>query len=170
MEQSDDGGIMLYDCVSGDLLREIASPLPGPSVTKLLFADADRVLLAFSGEGALAVFDVESGALLHRSSFSQYGLSFRDEARYDVFVAEEKDQLVIVYDDDLYTEAVLFTLDRESWTCVGGHMGVSCYIPATDELILRPYLGEVYRMPLLGTMELRQMAEDLLSREPVRVP
>ena len=166
--QSRSGEIVLYDSASGEKLREMQSPFPALSVKKMLFSGGDRELLVFTSMGSMAVFDVEGGQLLHESSFSQYGLSFYDSARYDVFAGEENDRLVIVYDYAYYSETVTFVLERENWECVGGFMGGACYVPSTNEVILNPYLEGVHRMPLLNTQQLRQMAADFLDRKPVR--
>ena len=165
--QTRNGGIKLYDSVSGTELLELQSSLPALSVKKMLFADGDRELLVFSSMGTMAVFDVESGQLLHKSSYSQYGLSFQDIARYDVFVSDKNNCLVIVYDCSHYTEAVTFVLEREKWECIGGFMGVSCYVPSTNEVILNPYLEGVHHMSLMNTQQLRQMAEVFLDRKPI---
>lgn len=46
-------------------------------------------------------------------------------------------------------------------------MGVACYVPTTDELILAPYMEGVHRMPRLDTEDLRQLALDFLDRRPI---
>lgn len=46
-------------------------------------------------------------------------------------------------------------------------MGVACYVPATDELILTPYMEGVHHMPRLDTEDLRQLALDFLDRRPI---
>ena len=165
--QKRSGVIALYDADSGRLLREIEHSLPPLSVTKMLFHKEDKELLLFTSTGSLAVFELETGEKLHQSSFSQFGLSFHSDARYDVYEQEEDGKLIIVYDYDGYTEPELFLIDRKSWECCGGYMGVACYVPATDELILAPYMEGVHHMPRLDTEDLRQLALDFLDRRPI---
>jgi WD40 repeat protein len=159
-----DGGVAVYDAATGEQARAFDSPLPGVSVTKLCFSDGDRLLLAFTASGTLAVFDAESGALLSRTDLGERFLSFKANARYDVFEDAAGDRLLVIYENTLYTESVCIVVDRGSWTCVGAYSGVIAYAQASDEVLLLPFGAGLYRMPLLNTEGLCRLAREFLAR------
>ncbi|MCR5664348.1 MAG: TIR domain-containing protein [Oscillospiraceae bacterium] len=120
--------------------RTVKGPSLPATTVRLLFADHDRMLLAFTGSGELCFIDSASGELLNRSSLAAMGVQFRGRfASYSLASAAGEDRLLIFYNDLYRSEAFCVVYDRASRGVAGFNEGVGAYLPG------RPSLGSLER-------------------------
>ena len=158
----ENGSITLLDLQAKKPLRSWEYDLPAESIEKLMFAREDQLLLAFSSEGDLSIFDTATGEKLGYAYYGDRLLRFHNEARYRFYEIEDQERCLIVYSDQRYTEGAGLLLDRRSWLPVGVYSGVESYDPETGELILLPDVGPLFRGKLPSLEELTERAEAIL--------
>ena len=161
--QKTDGTLCLFDPESGRELRTVESDLPAGNIAGMAFSPDDRQLFAFTRNGRLLVYDIESGKELHRSSFSDKHLSFRDSARYKVVSAGRGDRILMLYDDTTYNTSVGITFDADCMEYTGFFAGICAYLPQTDSVLVKQDLCNAFIRPLYSVEEMQEIAEDTLG-------
>ena len=163
--QKTDGTLCLFDPESGRELRTVESDLPAGNIAGMAFSPDDRQLFVFTRNGRLLVYDIESGKELHRSSFSDKHLSFRDSARYKVVSAGRGDRILMLYDDTTYNTSVGITFDADCMEYTGFFAGICAYLPQTDSVLVKQDLCNAFIRPLYSVEEMQEIAEDTLGGE-----
>ncbi|MCR5369894.1 MAG: TIR domain-containing protein [Clostridium sp.] len=162
--QRADGSVCLADLSNGKVMREFKNPLPASGVVKILFAQNDQWLLAFTNGGDLAVFRTADGTVLYRAAFTDNNVSFRSGVRYDVFHVPGQNRLLIIDDDSSYTEAFCISIDTDSFSTNGFYHGFSNWLPETGRAVIFHRNDQVCCAPLLSLGEIQAMGEELLEK------
>lgn len=161
--QRSDGALSIFDVSGGAEILAMQEEIPGESVTKLIFADQDKYLLALTKAGDLAIFSTEDGKMLHRSSHSGSNVRFDNDARYDVQILPQKKRMLVICDDTTYVEPFCISVDLDTFEDNGFYHAVSGYLPLADKLVSNAG-GEVPCFyPLYSVEEMQQMAEEYLE-------
>ncbi len=160
-----DGRILLVDLTNDTVLKEIDSGMPATAVGKLLFARNDELLLLCSAAGSLEVYDTETGEKLSSSYFGDLNFNFHGDARYTIMPSADGQQLLIIVNDDLYTEAVMIRLEAEHYNCVGMFIGVAHYLPEKNCVVLKRARSTVFYAPFYSRDDLMTKARAVLERE-----
>ncbi len=161
--QEKDGALRLVDLTSGKDLRTFESTLPGRGVTRLLFANQDEWLLAFTDAGMLGIFSTRDGKQLQRLSFAQNNIRFRPDARYETFLLPEQNRLLIVDSDEYFTEAICLSLDTRSMEKNGVYLGLSNYLPSLGRAVIVHQGDELCLAPVLSLEEIQAKGEKFLE-------
>ena len=161
--QGRDSSLRLMNVMTGEVIHEYAGKLPGPGLTKLLFAHHDEWLLAFTNGGELGIYSTENGTLLHRSSYSAEGVRFNAGARYDVSRIPEQNRVLIVCDDTAYREPFCISIHEPSFETNGFYTGFSHRLRKSGQAIILPYNDQAYLSPVFTVQDIQDMAERLLK-------
>ena len=154
--------LTLYDLDSMSPVRSFERICPAYQYRKLMFAENDRYLIAFSETGNIVVFDTDSGKYLMKYSAGNF--SFASDSRYEFYETLQGDRLLIIYRSKFSNEAVLFVLDLDAMDIAGIYSGVEGYCSQADELLISHYNCDPFLRKLLGTSDLRTLANDYLNR------
>ena len=157
-----EGGVQLIDLKTGEVRLNI--PVELLSLRKLLFAMEDRVLLAFSYTGALQIYDTQTGERLADEYFGSKNLHFHDTARYSAQQISAGDRLLIICEDERYTEASDVCMDIQSWECAGFYSGIIHYCQETERAVVKPSLEGFYFSPFFSLNEIMARGRDVLDR------
>ena len=161
--QKKDGDLCVIDPASGEEILTMENTLPGDGITLLLFAGEDKWLLAFTEQGALAIFSTADGKELHHSLWSSQNLRFDDGVRCEVHSIPQNDRILLIYDDTTYTESTSIMIDARSMKVTGFYPALSCYFPS-DNTVLVNHSNEKACLSGLVTVEgMQEMAEELLK-------
>ena len=161
--QDPEGEMRLTDLPSGETRLVFDSPLPGRGIRKLLFANGDKWLLAFTYGGELGIFSTEDGKLIHRSSYKVNLIWFRSDARYETFLVPEQNRLLIIDSDSTYREALCISIDTETSEKNGLYAGFSNWLPETGKAVIVHASDGVYLARLLSMEEIRKKGEKFLE-------
>ena len=164
--QTEEDAVRLLDLRLGREVRVLRGTPPAEDVVRLVFADHDRLLLLFSGDGDLTVFETETGERLYSANVPIENLHFSADARYEARVTRGGDRLLVIFDDTVYREAGCLVLDLEHWERVGVYHGVCAYLPEADRVVVKPYREALASAPLYTTEQLIAMAERALGNTP----
>lgn len=166
--QETEGELRLVDLSSGKTLLVFDSPLPGRGVRKLLFANEDQWLLAFTDAGGLGIFSTADGHLLHQSSFLANLIRFSSDARYEAFLVPEQNRLLILDRDEQYTEPFCISMDTRSFETNGLYLGFSNWLPSQGKALIAHAEDTICLAPLLTLEEIQakgvQFLEEGLKR------
>ena len=160
----DEAGPALFELESGALLRRFDSELPADSLVRLCFVRDDSLLLAFSKQGDVLIFDAESGALLKRVGFAPLGLTLSKTSRISVREAPERNLLMIFCYEDIYTESACAFLDAESFELFDLYCSPIGCDPVSGRLLLSRYKDGLYSAPLYTLEELTEQAMQRIGR------
>ena len=157
-----EGAVVLRDLRSGETVLPIPCATPAKAIVKLSFLSQDRLLLAFTSGGGLEIYDTATGELLHRSDYGELGMSFNDSSRY---LCREipGERLLIMVDNQYFTEALAIVIDESCWERVGAYPGPAGWLPWSGEVLVKHNLGDLYRTKLLDTRGLTDLAERILA-------
>ena len=161
--QKEDGNLAIVELTSGKELWTLENTLPTDKINRLLFTRDDTLLIAFSGSGALTVYDTADGKELHRSYYNGSGLRFSDEGRYEAYYIPESNRILIIYDNVDNSVPVAITLDAGSLKKTGFYPGISCYFPEDNTVLFKPVYVAPAFSKLYSLEEMNKMAEDLLN-------
>ena len=161
--QRSNGALSLFDVSDGSEILKMQEGIPGESVTKMIFAEGDKYLLALTKAGELAVFSTEDGKMLHRSAHSGSNVRFDADARYDVQVLPQKQRMLVICDDTTYKGPFCISIDLRTFETNGFYNYVSGYLPEIEQLVSDPYDEALWFYPLYSTEEIQQLAEEFLE-------
>lgn len=147
--QDRDGIIQVINLESGKLQTALFCGEAHDSVSKVMFASDDSILIVFTSAGVMNIFDVSTAELLHTSSYGNLNLRFHENARYDVFIVENQNRMLIIYDDSYYTESACICIETENWDRVGQYSGVVHFLEASQTMVVKPYVDGLYYSPFL---------------------
>ena len=156
--------VNIYNLETGEIISTLEDGIYVPEVKKMIFVDEDKYLFVFEHSGRLHIYDVESGKCLQTLDYSDYNLNFDHEGQYQVRVTAGKDKIIVLYDDEDYTEGFCAVYDLKSMEECGRYNGVIAYDAENNLVAVKPYQGEFYYAPLYTREELRSMGEEILSR------
>ena len=162
--QDTEGTLSLIDLPGGQTICSMDSPLPPSAVKKILFANEDKWLLAFTDGGSLAIFDTGDGSLLYYKTTVEENLSFDAESRYQVYLVPEQNRLLIIYDDYDYTETACISIDTVSFESNGLYNGPSVYLKTLDRMLVVPYYDVICQSQLFSLEKIREMGEVFLEK------
>ena len=162
--QGRDSSLRLMNVMTGELIHEYAQTLPGPGLTKLLFANDDKWLMAFTNGGDMGIYSTENGTLLQRCSYATEGVRFSAHANYDVSVIPEQNRILIVYDDTMYFEPFCISINEPTFESNGFYTGFSLWLKQSRQAIILPYNDQVYLSPLFSIEDIQNMAESFLQK------
>ena len=77
-------------------------------------------------------------------------------------------QLLLIVNDNTYTESAIICLETENWNCVGMHISAAHYLPDSNRVIIKPSQDSVYYAPFYSREELMAKASAVLNREPLK--
>ena len=156
------GELCLASLPSGEKIRSMEKTVPSESITKLLFANHDEWLLAFTRDGVLAIFDTETGRELHHSGYSGKNLRFHGTARYGIHLIPSMNRLLILYGDSAYTETAAITIDTGSMEETGFFLGLSVYFEKSEKVLLKPARSKACLGEFCSAAQMQEIAEEIL--------
>ena len=164
----ENGSILLVNIPDDTVTKTIETAIPSSSIKKMLFVKNDTKLLVMSDSGDLLIYDVQTGEQLNRAYFGDRNFSFHADANCSAVFSQDGRQLLLIVNDDTYTESVIICLETEKWNCVGMHISAAHYLPDTDRVIINPTQDEVYYAPFYSREDLMAKAKAVLEREALR--
>ena len=164
----EDGSILLVNIPDDTVVRTINCGLPSSAVKKLMFVKNDSMLLLMSSNGDLRIYDVQTGEQRGSAYFGDRSFSFHDSARFSAVFSADGRQLLVIVNDDTYTESMIICLETENWNCVGMHISAAHYLPDSNRVIIYPSQDDIYYAPLYSREDLIAKARSVLDREPIK--
>ena len=163
----ENGSILLVNIPDDTVTKTLETGMPASAIVKLLFAKDDTLLLVMSATGELLIYDVQTGEQLNRAYFGDRNFNFHNDAHFMTTDSADGRQLLLIVNDDTYTESVTFSFETENWNCIGVHIGVGHYLPGSERVIFKPSSDEIYYAPFFTREKLIEKARAILNREPL---
>ncbi len=164
----ENGSILLVNIPDDTVTKTLETGMPSSAVEKLLFAKDDSLLLVMSASGELLIYDVQTGEQLSRAYFGDRNFDFHNDARFTAMLSADGRQLLLIVNDNTYTESGIICLETENWNCVGMHISAAHYLPDSNRVIIKPSQDSVYYAPFYSREELMAKASAVLNREPLK--
>lgn len=163
----ENGSILLVNIPDDTVTKTLETGIPSSAIAKLLFVKDDTLLLVMSTSGELLIYDVQTGKQLSRAYFGDRNFSFHLSACFTPVFSADGRQLLLIVNDDMYTESVAICMETENWNCVEIRISAAHYLPDSNQLIIKPYQGDIYYTPLYSREEIMERAKAVLNREPL---
>lgn len=161
--QKESGEVVLLTIPAGEETTIICGDLVTGTVKKLLFCLNDEQIMIFTNEGDFRIYRIADGTMLYRANYASRNSRFYEDARYEVYVNERQNKLLIIYDTNSYREPGMFVLDLDTYQEIGFFIGIGAWFADTDEVLLMSYVDTPATCPFFTLEELEEQGEQILS-------
>lgn len=158
-----DRSIKIYD-LSGEKETIQITDFTEADITKLLFVDEDRYLIAFHDSGNIQIFDAQTGRLIKKNTDNGKDLTFDRYRDYKVFFNEEQNRMIIIVGNGIGSDCVV--LDCNTKEIVACYKGITHYFKETGNVLsIKNKLGveEAAIFPFYSFSEIKAKGREIVG-------